>query len=413
MRTLANIYLLAYLLDGAVSVTDELLRHGFGMAGLGPARTYIALSVLFASFLMLLLLGIDARLPKRLFLPLGLFLVWFSFFPGPIRALAGDNAYIPVLAALQLLMGVGAALYIRRRSGAGILLTREMVSGPVFNWKRSAGYFSVGALLLAGVLTFGTLRILQETVHGLSAGFMRLDSSGLYMAEKEYVRQGTSIHLIAMIHIGDAAYYRNIFRTMNGGDTLVLVEGVTDSGHLLTSFPSYHKLADYLGLVSQNYLPEQILDSLKQQGRAGGEAAAAADYPGPVLPRFIRADIDSGEFSAETIAYLNHVGKVLRDNDTLLHSLIDQYRWSLQNLAPDAERMVMQDLIEKRNAALLGYLRDNLDKYRRIIIPWGALHMPGIERAVIAQGFSLRASSERLAVDFSRMKWRQLLSGDG
>jgi hypothetical protein len=413
MRFIGNLYLLAYLLDGAISVTDELLQHLFGFTGLALVRGYIAAFVFFSSFFMLLLLGIDARLPKRLFLPLAVFLIWISFYPEPFRTLLGENWYNPALAGLQLLIGIAGALYVRSRTGAGILLTRPLFAGPVFNWKRSAVYFSAGIVVFLCMLTAGTYQVLKTAIYEYSSGFVRLDSNGLYMTEKEYSNGNVNIRLIGMIHIGDAAYYKEIFKTMLKGNTLVLVEGVSDRNKILNSFPSYSKLANFIGLVSQNYLPQHVLESLKHTDHGRSSADETQEQSGPDFPKFIRADIDVSEFSKETIAYINHVGLVIRTSDSLFHSMIAQYRWSMENLPPEAEDIVMHDLITRRNAVLLGQLHENLGAYRQIIVPWGALHMPGIEKQVLAWGFSLNSTSERLAIDFNKMHWFKVLPGNG
>ena len=362
---------------------------------------------------MLLLLGIDARLPKRLFLPLTVFLIWISFYPEPFMALLGENWYNPALSGLQLLIGIAGTLYVKSRTGAGILLTRDIVKGPVLNWKRSAIYFSTGAVLILGMLTVGSYQVLKTAIYEYSSGFIRLDSNGLYMREKKYVNGDVSIRLIGMIHIGDAAYYRDIFETISNGNTLVLVEGVSDRNKILSNFPSYNKLANFIGLVSQNYLPQRILESLKQGINGEEKDDGAQSSNGPGFPKFIRADVDVSEFSKETIAYINHVGLVIRSSDSLLHSMIAQYRWSVENLPPEAENIVMQDLITRRNAVLLGRLHENLAAYQQIIVPWGALHMPGIEKEVLSWGFSLNSTSERLAIDFSKLHWFKILSGGG
>ena len=39
--------------------------------------------------------------------------------------------------------------------------------------------------------------------------------------------------------------------------------------------------------------------------------------------------------------------------------------------------------------------------------------MPGIEKEVITPGFMLQSSSQRLAVDFNKLNWSEIISGGG
>jgi len=44
-----------------------------------------------------------------------------------------------------------------------------------------------------------------------------------------------------------------------------------------------------------------------------------------------------------------------------------------------------------------------LDYYDTIIIPWGALHMPEIETAVLGKNFQLAETRQRTSIDFKRL----------
>ncbi len=58
-----------------------------------------------------------------------------------------------------------------------------------------------------------------------------------------------------------------------------------------------------------------------------------------------------------------------------------------------------------------------LKKYDNLVIPWGALHMKELERAILKQGFIQTASREHLSIDFLLLPfgqlWKQLVGGNG
>jgi len=60
----------------------------------------------------------------------------------------------------------------------------------------------------------------------------------------------------------------------------------------------------------------------------------------------------------------------------------------------------MNDLIDKRNQAVIALIPQALDRYDVVVIPWGALHMKGIEVAVRAADFYLHDSYLRRSISF-------------
>jgi hypothetical protein len=52
---------------------------------------------------------------------------------------------------------------------------------------------------------------------------------------------------------------------------------------------------------------------------------------------------------------------------------------------------------------LLRYLDLTLPGYETVVIPWGALHMPGLQDAILQRGFVPVESRTRAAIDFSEL----------
>jgi hypothetical protein len=62
---------------------------------------------------------------------------------------------------------------------------------------------------------------------------------------------------------------------------------------------------------------------------------------------------------------------------------------------------VNRDLILMRNEHLLAEIADSLEHYRRVVVPWGALHMPEVERKILAEGFTPSGSFSRRLLRYS------------
>jgi hypothetical protein len=69
---------------------------------------------------------------------------------------------------------------------------------------------------------------------------------------------------------------------------------------------------------------------------------------------------------------------------------------------------VMADILDKRNDVVIAGMVQTLNSYDTIIIPWGAMHMPAIEAAVLQQGFAPGKAEERLSLDFRTIPYKEL-----
>ena len=61
---------------------------------------------------------------------------------------------------------------------------------------------------------------------------------------------------------------------------------------------------------------------------------------------------------------------------------------------------VEEDFLIRRNGNLLREIDAALADYRRVVVPWGALHLPEIERGVVERGFRLEQPSRVRLADF-------------
>ena len=61
---------------------------------------------------------------------------------------------------------------------------------------------------------------------------------------------------------------------------------------------------------------------------------------------------------------------------------------------------IYAEILDKRNGVLLQHLAQALLHFDKILIPWGALHMPTFESYLFAHDFSIAGQRERRAISF-------------
>ena len=61
---------------------------------------------------------------------------------------------------------------------------------------------------------------------------------------------------------------------------------------------------------------------------------------------------------------------------------------------PEIWNSLMEDILVRRNEHLIAAIDSNLAAYQRIVIPWGALHLPTIEAAIGERGFEQVSSAQ-------------------
>lgn len=395
MRPFINFFLIAFALDAAVSVIDDLCYLLFDAHAMGALRELLALAVLGLSVIVYLALGIDSRLPKRVLIPLALFAVWAAFGCLPLSIYVESPALLPGASLFQLALAACAFIYVRKRTGHW-LPPREYFERPVLRLKNTL-LFGLGNLVLVPA---ATALLLATSAYAYldhkSAGFIHIGTDGIYLEERRYARDGKTVRLIPMVHIGSPEYYRELGETLSSEQAIVLAEGITDEEGLLRTDLSYSRAADFIGLTSQ--------ENMQIQGTPlDYEDLGEAESEDPAGPGIVRADIDSSELSEETRSYIETVGALFNPREPFAESFSKYMAWYRENMTPEKEKAVFSEIVDMRNANLLRYLDRALSRHDLILIPWGALHMPGLERALLERGFTPAASESRLAINFAQL----------
>lgn len=392
---LATAFLLAFGVDALVSLADELVWAAFGTRTLSGVREVAAgVPVLLAPWLAVAL-PLCPGLRAGAFVPALAFLLWVALGALPLPVWMTTREAGLCLSVLQTALAALAFLLVRRRSGAGSWLVRDadLAAAPL-RPRRALAFVLATVLLLPPLLVAYGLFSFSVALEQATGGFMRFDLAGMSGDDREYRNGEASVRLVGMMHVGDGASYRDLFASFGAG-SVVLAEGVTDAEDRLAGGLSYEPLAARLGLEMQPPVEEVLAEQL-------------VSAPEQDLPRVVHADLDAAEFSDETIAFLRGMAGVFESPD--LETALA--RASELGAEGDAEwgAAVWRDIVERRNTHLLGVLDEALGEHRLVVIPWGALHLPGIERGLLARGFERVSARTRPIFEWAAVAnalWRR------
>ena len=214
-------------------------------------------------------------------------------------------------------------------------------------------------------------------LEAITGGFVTKTPEGICAIEKRFMKDRVELRLQGMAHVAGQDFYRKIKESLKNEKAIILMEGVTDDNDLLETPPDYGAIADNLGLTSQrdHFSPHEM----------------------PETVEVIRADLDTSDFSPQTVELLNFVGKVYSKKGIDFANLMLMY---LQLSDIERSRIIMRDLISRRNQCLIDHINENLTKTSIVVVPWGAMHLPQIELWARKEGFELKKTSSYLVVAF-------------
>lgn len=387
----ANIFIIGFAVDGVLSALLFALEPQSAPGFLLVIQRTIASLVYTGATLIFVAVAFCARLPMSLMLGLVVNVYWLSSGGAPLPLFFDDQvAATRALCLVQL--GVSALVFwiLRRKNrGDGWLLREANSTGPAFSFAHSSRFIAVVVLIIAP-LTAGYLVLFLGTQ--LEVGterFVRVDLDGIQLADRRYVRGDEQLRLVAMMHLGEDETYYELTESFVAPDTIVLEEGVSDEHGVLTGAISYDRLAQALGLRAQRPLDTYLEDGEVVDGVRGW----------PVMQN---ADVDVSRFSDETLEMLGLATAVWAADDVVA-AFLDLYRHSVAH--PEQSEMFLYDILEMRNQYLLGEITNAFDEHQRVIVPWGALHLPGIESEILRDGFVLEEETLRRIVG-----WETLLA---
>jgi hypothetical protein len=371
-------FLIAFTAEGLLGVLHRL--SGTGLAGtlLGTAKAFAS----FGSLLLAVCVTLIACSYRRTrWLPLlpALFLAfWKSFCFLPLPAYFSWHNLEVWGALSQSLAGASTVIALRRRTGgAAFLFPREATCFAEFSWARTtltlAVKFFIGVPALCAYLLVSTQILVRE----YSSGFLEITPSGIFTEARIYELNGRKIYLLPTIHIASPAFYETLMAGLPEQSSVILPEGVTDQKGLLKAGIDYSGAADSVGLAAQPDLTVQ-----------------------PKSHAVLRCDADVSDFSPVTIGVLNGLGRVLKNFQS---GETEGMLAAMEALESGDPAALWKDILETRNNKVLEGLKQALPRYEHVAVPWGAAHMPGIERGLLAL-HARRTETRRVEV----FQWKEL-----
>jgi len=378
LAALLSVSLILFLVDAAISFADASLTLFCHWHFLSGIALIIGFFNIVSTGLIYLLMGITPMVPKRWFLPPTLFclaalLAFFPlalysiYYPGRLEWICWCITVIQVIFGLVLLYLLLGGFKFRWP-----LLAVNQLNLRRFSWLNLFGFVLANIFVLLPAAIIFLFFSAAVAVERFSDGFVTLRPDGLTVQVRKYVREdGKTIELFPMAHVADAGFYRQVSQTFPT-NSLILMEGVSDTGNLLTNKINYKRMAQSLGLAEQH----------------------EAFTPG--RGKMVRADVDLGVCSKETIGFLNLV--MLVHARGLNPAVLEQL--TRYSPPPNFEEQLFADLLGKRNQHLLEEIQARLPESDNLMIPWGAAHMPGIARGILKNGFHLDQTQEYMVIRF-------------
>ena len=251
-----------FLASGVLYVLDTSLLLFLGRNDLTVASGMLFLVTLLVGVLIYLMTAFAPGIPKRLFLPLALFIPVSGLVVLPL--LIYFHEQVRLIEWIVSLCMLALGLFILKRAQGGLkcrwpLFPAHALGGGRFSWRGLSGFLLVNALVLLPLAAIYLAFCASLAVDHFTDGFVKLRPSGLISQVRKYSREdGRTIQLVPMSHVGEPEFYHDLVASFPA-DSVILMEGVSDKDHLLATDPQkpaegkpgYSRMADSLGVAEQ------------------------------------------------------------------------------------------------------------------------------------------------------------------
>ncbi len=206
--------------------------------------------------------------------------------------------------------------------------------------------------------------IMADNVTG---DYIEIRPASIQSVHKEMTLGHKTVVLAGMMHIGEKKFYRQLLAPYTNNNIAVLLEGVGDKNKLVHKHFSYNKIADRLGLINQ---------------------PASFNFEKKENIYEVNADLDISSLSQTTISFINMAAEVLDQSHNI--ASLWEHSFKLEKHFSDKDlKLIFHDLLRRRNDHLYKILRQELGRYETVIIPWGALHLDGLETRLQQDDFKV------------------------
>ena len=373
-----NGYLIAFTAEGLLTPLHRLLSTGLAGTVLGTVNAVAGFCSVLLAVLVTLIACSYRRTSWQILLPALFLTFWKAFYFLPLPAYCSWPTLELWGALAQTLAGSATLLVLRRRSGgASFLFPREATCFAEFSWVRTGLTLATKLFLVVPALFAYLLLSAQILVREYSSGFLEVTPVGIFTEARIYEQNGRKIYLLPTIHIASPAFYETLMDGLPEKSSVILPEGVTDQKGLMKAALDYSGAAESVGLTAQPDL------TVQHKNHA-----------------VLRCDADVSNFSPATLSVLNALARVLKN---IQAGETEGVLAALEALETGDTMALWNDILETRNNKVLAGLNLALPQYEHVAIPWGAAHMPGIERGLLAMK-ARRIETKCVEV----LKWKEL-----
>jgi hypothetical protein len=373
-----NGYLIAFTAEGLLTLLHRALPTGLAGKLLGTATAGAGFCAVLLAVLVTLIVCSYRRTDWKILLPALFVTFWRAFCFLPLPAYFSWHSLELCGALSQTLAGSAIILGLRKRSGgASFLFPPEATCFAEFSWARTGLTVATKLLVVLPALFVYLLLSAQILVREYSSGFLEVTPAGIFTEARIYEQNGRKVYLLPTIHIASPAFYETLMDGLPEKSSVILPEGVTDQKGLIKAAIDYSVAADSVGLAAQPDL------TVQHKNHA-----------------VLRCDADMSDFSPGTLSVLNGLGQVLKN---MKAGETEGVLAALEAFDAGDPMALWKDILETRNNKVLEGLKLALPQYEHVAVPWGAAHMPGIERGLLAMK-ARRIETKRVEV----FKWSEI-----
>ena len=400
-------YISLFFIDGVISILDDFLQLGSVNFLMGirnnVSLTIILLSLPYTYYILKIKKELRFRyylLPICIFISCSLSMIATLALikmgtPGDLLSLVAERNLIalkfPIIYASFMLISLMKLLVVLVNYKYFKIILKK--SNRAINKNQIKIKNTMKDFFVTGILGGGTLPI-YVTFQGIillamicwgPKGFIDVNSKSLLGVEKIYQgSDGKIVRLIPMMHIGKENFYKDISKIDASVKTLILEEGVNDDLNELKGL-DYSELASSLGLSKQR---EHFSPKAKKE-----------DNKNNIV--FIGEQIKTSDMSQQTISLLKKIFKSFKKNNE--EDTFSKLTKSNIEISTAEYVGLRNDLLDLRTNDLLSQFDEYSNEFQKVIIPWGALHMPDIEMALIKRGYVFQSAVKRELISWDEM----------
>ncbi|MEI6714767.1 MAG: hypothetical protein WCO60_13505 [Verrucomicrobiota bacterium] len=372
-----NLFLLGFLLHGILAFTAFLTALPLPFRTINLLRDLSFLGTAGLMIILILLIGSYRQFPWGALVPSFVTVVWIGSYYMPLPGILEWKNTEFVGSIITIIVSIWTFMRVRQFHG-NWFIPEPAFTRVKFSLARTFRSILVKLFILVPAyivfVSVSCFWMLEWRGHG----FIHIRAEGLTTETRVYKSGDKSVYLLPTVHIAAGAFYNKLLSDVPKQRAVVLPEGVTDKKKLLESGLSYKGAAQSTGLAEQ----PDFRKLLPSDGR--------------------HYDSDVSDFSPDTLATLQVVSTALRQLES---SSLSQTILTLGTLPQPNLELLKRDILDARNARISFGIMESLSAFDNILVPWGALHMPGIETELLKSSFKQASSKEVLV-----FAWRDILT---